>query len=66
MTEKYMSLQSKALRIDALESALRNARDKLILYRQAHGGEYVGGVEYVTLIRSIDGALGYEFDGEVK
>jgi hypothetical protein len=41
---------------------LRNAREKLVLYRQAHSGEYIGGVEFTTLIRSIDAALDYASD----
>lgn len=37
---------------------LRDCRDKLALYRRAHGGEYIGGVEYAELMRRVDGALG--------
>ena len=44
-------------RIKQLEQMLRNAREKLLLYRKAHSGEYLGGVEFTTLIRSIDAAL---------
>lgn len=44
-------------RIAHLEQMLRNAREKLVLYRQAHSGEYIGGVEFTTLINSIDAAL---------
>ncbi len=40
-----------------LEQTLRNAREKLVLYRQAHSGEYIGGVEFNTLIHSIDAVL---------
>lgn len=43
--------------VEALRQMLRNAREKLVLYRQAHSGEYIGGVEYNTLIHSIDAAL---------
>ena len=42
---------------DQALAMLRNAREKLVLYRQAHGGEYIGGVEFNTLIRSIDASL---------
>jgi hypothetical protein len=44
-------------RIKQLEQMLRNAREKLLLYRKAHSGEYLGGVEFTTLMRSIDAAL---------
>ena len=40
-----------------VEKALREARQKLQLYREAHSGEYVGGLEYTQLIRLIDIAL---------
>lgn len=43
--------------ITSLRTALSRAREKLTLYREAHGGEYVGGVEYTQLIREIDAAL---------
>jgi hypothetical protein len=40
-----------------LASALLYAKEKLRLYREAHSGVYVGGVEYMTLMRIIDEAL---------
>ena len=40
-----------------MESVLLNAKEKLRLYREAHGGEYVGGVEYMELMRRVDAAL---------
>jgi len=43
--------------VEQLRQMLRNAREKLVLYRQAHSGEYIGGVEFNTLIRSIDAVL---------
>lgn len=43
--------------VDKLRTALMRARDKLRHYRDAHGGEYVGGVEYSNLMREIDEAL---------
>lgn len=33
------------------------AREKLALYRAAHSGEYLGGVEYTELMRRIDAVL---------
>jgi len=40
-----------------LRKVLLAARDKLKLYRQAHSGEYVGGMEYTALMREIDEAI---------
>ena len=40
-----------------LREALRHAREKLMLYRKAHSGEYIGGMEYSQLMRQIDAAL---------
>lgn len=37
--------------------ALRAAKTKLERYREVHGGEYVGGVEYAALMARIDTAL---------
>lgn len=39
--------------IDALRTALGYAREKLELYRAQHNGEYVGGIEYTALIRTL-------------
>ena len=38
--------------------ALMQAREKLALYRQQHSGEYVGGMEYSSLLKLIDEAIG--------
>jgi len=46
-----------------LRSLLLNAKEKLMLYRAASSGEYVGGIEHTVLIREIDKALGYIFEG---
>lgn len=43
--------------IERLRALLMLARDKLRHYRDAHGGEYVGGTEYSSLMRQIDEAL---------
>lgn len=43
--------------VAALRTALMEARDKLRHYREAHGGEYVGGVEYSVLMNRIQEAL---------
>lgn len=45
-------------RIVKLEGALRRAKQKLILYRAEHSGEYIGGTEYMNLMEIIDAALG--------
>ena len=37
--------------------AIEDAKEKLGYYRQAHGGNYLGGVEYTTLIQSLDAAI---------
>lgn len=59
-------LEAEVKRIRALEAAaagtgvreaLTNAREKLKLYRAQHSGEYIGGMEYTSLIRQIDAAL---------
>ena len=42
---------------EALRSALASAKEKLKLYRAAHSGEYIGGMEYVMLMQKIDAAL---------
>jgi hypothetical protein len=40
-----------------LRTALEHAKQKLMLYRGGHGGEYFGVVEYTQLIREIYAAL---------
>lgn len=40
-----------------LRSALFDAKLKLQLYRNAHSGKYIGGVEYTQLMKRIDDAL---------
>lgn len=40
-----------------LRDALVRAQEKLKLYRALHNGEYVGGMEYNTLMSYIDEAL---------
>ena len=40
-----------------LEDVLRQAKEKLELYRQSHSGEYVGGTEFSVLMRRIDAVL---------
>lgn len=37
---------------------LADCKEKLGFYRQAWGGEYVGGIEYTALIKRIDALLG--------
>lgn len=44
-------------KVARLRDALTSAKEKLALYRKAHGGEYLGGVEYSELMRRIDAAL---------
>lgn len=53
----YTALDGRDAEIVRLRTALVWARDKLRHYRDAHGGEYVGGVEYSNLMREIDEAL---------
>jgi hypothetical protein len=48
---------SSIMKIDSLQTALKLARQKLVLYRQRVGREYVGGADYTILIRKIDEAL---------
>lgn len=40
-----------------LRRVLLLCREKLVLYRKEHTGEYVGGMEYTVLLREIDAAL---------
>lgn len=47
-----------ALTSNSLVDALKAAREKLVLYRQAHSGEYIGGPEFTALIHQIDRAIG--------
>lgn len=57
--EKPSKLELAAAdRIAKLEDALRRAKQKLVLYRAEHGGEYIGGTEYTNLMEIIDAALG--------
>lgn len=42
----------------ARRHALMLAREKLAIYRAAHGGEYLGGMEYSALMKLIDEAIG--------
>lgn len=51
------TLTTMADEIERLCQALTLARDKLRLYREAHGGEYVGGAEYTALMAQIDDCL---------
>ncbi len=44
-------------RINQFRNALIAAKEKLELYRAAHSGEFIGGVEYTTLMRQIDYVL---------
>ena len=44
-------------KVRQMRRALENAKLKLQLYREAHEGEYLGGVEYTQLMREIDEAL---------
>lgn len=44
-------------KIKQMQTALIHAQRKLMLYREAHSGEYIGGVEYTQLIAEIDAAL---------
>lgn len=44
-------------RIERLIDALSKAREKLQLYRNAHGPDYVGGMEYTALMSLIELAL---------
>jgi len=37
--------------------AIEDAKEKLGYYRQAHGGNYLGGVEYTELILRLDAAI---------
>jgi hypothetical protein len=50
-------LGRRADHIYLLEQALREAREKLKLYRAEHSGVYVGGVEYTELMSRIDALL---------
>lgn len=43
--------------ISKLRFLLASAREKMELYRSAHSGEYLGGMEYSELKRQIDAAL---------
>lgn len=52
--ELYASLLSENAQMRTL---LRAAREKLALYRAQHSGQYVGGIEYTTLVREIDAIL---------
>jgi hypothetical protein len=38
-------------------AALIAAKEKLMLYRAQHSGDYIGGVEYTSLMRMINRAL---------
>lgn len=46
-----------AARLATYAAALKAAKEKLALYRAAHSGAYVGGVEYTALMDMIDKAL---------
>lgn len=39
---------------DALVKALEAAKEKLVLYRATHSGEYIGGMEYAALMALLD------------
>jgi hypothetical protein len=42
---------------DDARGVLQAAKQKLMLYRAQHSGEYVGGMEYTQLMRMIDEVL---------
>lgn len=56
-----VSDQSKISRLEGdvakMRAALQDARYKLQLYREAHGAQYLGGVEYGELMKRIDAVL---------
>jgi hypothetical protein len=41
----------------AMRQALLDCKEKLQLYRAQHSGVYIGGVEYMELMRRINAAL---------
>lgn len=41
----------------AMRQALLDCKEKLQLYRAQHSGAYIGGVEFIELMRRIDAAL---------
>lgn len=57
MSDYDDAADSYAEQISELRALLMEARDKLRHYREAHGGEYVGGVEYSVLMNRIQEAL---------
>ena len=50
-------LNEAANRIDLLRQVLRTTKNKLRHYREEHGGNYVGGMEYTQLMQMIQDAL---------
>jgi hypothetical protein len=56
-TTEIDRLRQLVAEADPRGDALRAAREKLVLYRQTHSGEYVGGTELTALLRQIDQAL---------
>lgn len=55
-----LKTEIERLRLEAvgLRLTLKKCKEKLGLYREAHGGEYVGGTEFTQLIAEIDRAAG--------
>lgn len=50
-------LAKAKVEIERLQATLILAKTKLELYREAHSGEYIGGMEYTMLMRQIDHVL---------
>ena len=57
IAELEMSVALGDRQVENMAKVLRDAQAKLEKYRQAHGGEYVGGVEYATLMAMIEAVL---------
>jgi hypothetical protein len=53
-----VAVKNKPVMDESMRQVLIDCKEKLRLYRAQHSGEYVGGVEYMELMRRIDAALG--------
>lgn len=47
-------------KLRSCRAVLKYAKDKIELYREAHGPDYVGGIEYTALIKRIEEVLNDE------
>lgn len=57
MTSQLIDVDKANAKLSLIRAALVAAKEKLQLYRDHYGSEYLGGMEFSALMRKIDSAL---------